>query len=209
MSRKRFMVVSGFLGAGNIIDAEYSSRYDVEVTPLAGTCICYAGEALNERIERLNKIPKDIVMSDIPGCGIGALEPIGIEHTPEELAEHIFFSKELETIQYGAMKRISVPGTLFENTPEITYYTLSKYTAAVVLAMAGMKKFPWIGIHEPTIHGYMSGANLITAETGVNPRDTVTDTLQNRGLDITDCRRILKDAGYKYGAHGDGTRFEL
>lgn len=103
MSRKRFMVVSGFLGAGktttmlaltryinnhgkkaaiiandlgasNIIDAEYSSRYDVEVTPLAGTCICYAGEALNERIERLNKIPKDIVMSDIPGCGIGALE---------------------------------------------------------------------------------------------------------------------------------------
>ena len=46
----------------------------MEVTPLAGTCICYAGEALNERIERLNKIPKDIVMSDIPGCGIGALE---------------------------------------------------------------------------------------------------------------------------------------
>ena len=103
MGKKRFMVVSGFLGAGktttmlaltryindhgkraaiiandlgasNIIDAEYSSRYDVEVTPLAGTCICYAGEALIERIERLNKVPKDIVMSDIPGCGIGALE---------------------------------------------------------------------------------------------------------------------------------------
>ena len=55
----------------------------------------------------------------------------------------------------------------------------------------------------------MSGANMISAEVGVNPRDTVTDTLQHRGLDIADCRRILKDAGYKYGAHGDGSRYEL
>ena len=64
---KKAAIIANDLGASNIIDAEYSSRYDVEVTPLAGTCICYAGEALIERIERLNKVPKDIVMSDIPG----------------------------------------------------------------------------------------------------------------------------------------------
>lgn len=140
---------------------------------------------------------------------LDALEPIGIEHAPEEMAEHIFFSMEMETIQYGAMKRISVPGTPFENIEEITNFALSKFVAAVVLTMAGMKNLPWMGIHEPTIHGYMSGANLITAETGVNPRDTVEDTMQSRGIDIADCCRMLKDAGYRYAARGDGSRFEL
>ena len=105
MRKKRFMVVSGFLGAGktttmlalteyinssgkkaaiiandlgasNIIDAEYSGRHNVEVAQLAGICICYAEELLLERINRLNREPKDIVMSDIPGCGIGALDHV-------------------------------------------------------------------------------------------------------------------------------------
>ena len=104
MEKKRFMVVSGFLGAGKtttmvalteyinstgksaaiiandlganyIIDAEYSGRQNVEVTPIGGNCICYIPDTLIERIERLNKQnPRDIVMSDIPGCGIGALD---------------------------------------------------------------------------------------------------------------------------------------
>ncbi len=105
MSKKRFMVVSGFLGAGktttmlaltefinnsgkkaaiiandlganNIIDAEYSNRQNVEVATVAGICICYAEDLLIERIYRLNKEAKDIVMSDIPGCGIGALDHV-------------------------------------------------------------------------------------------------------------------------------------
>lgn len=105
MSKKRFMVVSGFLGAGktttmlalteymnthgkkaaiiandlgasNIIDAEYSGRQNVEVATVAGVCICYAEDLLLERINRLNKEPKDVVMSDIPGCGIGALDHV-------------------------------------------------------------------------------------------------------------------------------------
>lgn len=106
MEKKRFMVVSGFLGAGKtttmvalteyinstgksaaiiandlganyIIDAEYSGRQNVEVTPIGGNCICYIPDTLIERIERLNKQnPRDIVMSDIPGCGIGALDHV-------------------------------------------------------------------------------------------------------------------------------------
>ena len=105
MDKKRFMVVSGFLGAGKtttmvalteyinstgkhaaiiandlganyIIDAEYSDRQNVEVTPIGGDCICYIPDTLIERIERLNREPKDLVMSDIPGCGIGALDHV-------------------------------------------------------------------------------------------------------------------------------------
>lgn len=194
----------------NIGDTSYEAFQEIKAAGLDGVYHCWRlGEGKDTAF---SSEQRKQTMMNAKKAGLDlldALEPIGIEHTPEEMAEHIFFSMELETIQYGAMKRISVPGTPFEHTPEITNYALSKYAAAVVLTMAGMKKMPWIGIHEPSVHGYMSGANLITAETGVNPRDTVADTLQNRGLDIADCRRILKDAGYKYGARGNGTRFEL
>jgi biotin synthase len=194
----------------NIGDTSYEAFAEIKAAGLDGVYHCWRlGEGRDTMFSSKQR-KQTMINAKKAGLDIlDALEPIGVEHTPEEMAEHIFFSIEMETIQYGVMKRISVPGTHFEKIPEITNYTLSKYAAAVVLSMAGMKKLPWIGIHEPSIHGYMSGANLITAETGVNPRDTVADTLQNRGIDIADCRRILKDAGYKYGARGDGSRFQL
>ena len=37
---KRAAIIANDLGASNIIDAEYSIRYDVEVTPIAG-CLLY------------------------------------------------------------------------------------------------------------------------------------------------------------------------
>ncbi|MDO4581707.1 MAG: hypothetical protein Q4B96_03880 [Bacillota bacterium] len=194
----------------NIGDTSYEAFLEIKAAGLNGVYHCWRlGEG---RDTRFSSEQRQQTMINAKKAGLDildALEPIGIEHTPEEMAEHIFFSIEMETIQYGAMKRISVPGTPFASTPEVSNYTLSKYTAAVVLAMAGMKKLPWIGIHEPSLQGYMSGANLITAETGVNPRDTVADTLKNRGMDIADCRRMLKEAGYQYGARGDGSRFAL
>lgn len=194
----------------NIGDTSYEAFVDIKAAGLDGVYHCWRlGEGKDTMFSSKQR-KQTVINAKKAGLDIlDALEPIGVEHTPEEMAEHIFFSIEMETIQYGAMKRIPVPGTPFENIPEIANYTLSKYAAAVVLSMAGMKKLPWIGIHEPSTHGYMSGANLITAETGVNPRDIVADTLQNRGIDIADCRRILKDAGYEYGARGDGSRFAL
>lgn len=194
----------------NIGDASYEEFRELKNAGLDGVYHCWRlGEGKDTSFSSEQRKQTMINAKKAGMDLLDALEPIGLEHTADEIAEHILFSRELETIQYGAMKRVSVPGTPFENTPEISEYTLSKYAAVVTLAMAGMKKFPWIGIHEPCIHGYMSGANLITAETGVNPRDTVEDTLQNRGLDIADCRRILKSAGYQYAARGNGSRFEL
>ena len=36
---------------------------------------------------------------------------------------------------------------------------------------------------------------MICVETGINPRDTETDTAVNRGIDVNDCRRILYQCG--------------
>ncbi|SHN57938.1 GTP-binding protein [Desulfitobacterium chlororespirans] len=104
MNKTKFMVVSGFLGAGkttsmialaqsidqsggkaaiiandlgakNLVDADFTSTTDCYVTPLAGGCICYQTEALVGILRKIrNSVQPDLIMSDIPGCGIGALD---------------------------------------------------------------------------------------------------------------------------------------
>ncbi|NLY38190.1 MAG: GTPase (G3E family) [Firmicutes bacterium] len=106
MQLKKFMVVSGFLGAGktttmlaladhintnrgkasvivndlgakNLVDAKYSQFCGCQVTELTGQCICYQTENLVDRLRRLLDYEhNDLVMSDIPGCGVGALEHV-------------------------------------------------------------------------------------------------------------------------------------
>ena len=140
---------------------------------------------------------------------LDALEPIGPEHTVDEMAEHIMWSREMETIQYGAMSRVPVPGTAFENSGMISAMTLSKILAAIVLTFAGCKTMPWMGSHEPTTQAFLSGANMITAESGINPRDTVLDTENHHGWSITKCKAMLKNTGYARIARADGTYVDL
>ena len=140
---------------------------------------------------------------------LDAVEPIGPEHTAEELAEHILFDIEIGCIQTGSMKRIPVPGTPFEGTPMITDLRLATIVAAQALAVANLDRVPWLCIHEPSPIGYASGANLITAETGFNPRDAAEDTSASRGLDIPACREILRQAGFAQLVRGDGSRVDL
>lgn len=140
---------------------------------------------------------------------LNAVEPIGPEHSPEILAEQIELMKSTHPIQTGVMKRINVPGTPFEGTGEITSYELSLICAVQCLAHVDVEPLPWIGHHEPTPICYASGSNLITAETGVNPRDTAEETSTNRGMDLTDCRTMLYEAGFTHLCKGDGTRIDL
>ena len=165
-----------------------------------GTVTKLCPEARMETIQNAIKAGLDV---------LNAVEPIGPEHTPEELAEQIELMKSTKPIQTGVMKRINVPGTPFEGTGEITSYRLSLYAAVQCLMHVDVEPLPWIGHHEPTPICYASGSNLITAETGVNPRDTAADTSTNRGMDLTDCRVMLYEAGFTHLCKGDGTLVDL
>ena len=78
---KKFMVVSGFLGSGktsimmavtNAMNA--SGRSASELT---GDCICYQTDNLVDRLHNLfDGENAELVMSDIPGFGVGALEHV-------------------------------------------------------------------------------------------------------------------------------------
>ena len=101
----RFMVVSGFLGAGktttmialgdymnrhgnkvgiiandlgaNLVDTNLTQISGCTVEEIASGCICYQMDNTIDRIRRLrDKDGADFVMSDIPGCGVGALDHV-------------------------------------------------------------------------------------------------------------------------------------
>ena len=135
------------------------------------------------------------------------LEPVGTEHTPEELVEHMFKTIESGFDTAGVMKRTPVPGTIFKD--EITNLRMAQIVAVNALAVTAIERYPWIPVHEADYISLVSGANSICAETGVNPRDVEADTSKGRGLDVTACRKMLWQAGFRQIVKGDGSRIEL
>ena len=72
-------IIANDLGAKNLVDADYTRTADMDITEITGDCICYVNEDLVAHIDRLSNAGADVVMSDIPGCGIGALDHVYIQ----------------------------------------------------------------------------------------------------------------------------------
>lgn len=69
-------IIANDLGAKNLVDADYTRTADIEINEITGDCICYVTEDLVASIERLAKDGANIVISDIPGAGVGALDHV-------------------------------------------------------------------------------------------------------------------------------------
>lgn len=136
-------------------------------------------------------------------------EPIGPEHTPEELVEQMFLGIEYGCFQHAAMRRVYVPTLPVCDRGQITELRLAQVVAVVALATLSCEETRNIAVHEPNLLGLASGANVVYAETGANPRDTEGDTSQNRGLDMALARKMLYEAGFTALQRGDGTSVTL
>jgi biotin synthase len=122
------------------------------------------------------------------------VEPIGPEHSIEEIADKILIGRDMDPCYSGAMRRISIPGSELEPYGMISEYRLAFLVAVVRLAMGR----DLIGncTHEPNLLGPAAGANLLWAEVGTNPRDTQAETSEGRGMDVKSCVKILREADF-------------
>jgi biotin synthase len=68
-------------------------------------------------------------------------EPIGPEHTPDELVEQIFIGIRYGCAYHGAMRRVAVPGTPLAVRGEITELKLAQVTAVVALAAMNSSEY--------------------------------------------------------------------
>lgn len=122
------------------------------------------------------------------------VEPIGPEHTLEEITDEIFRAKEYPVGVMAVMKRVCVPGTKLYSRGEISAAELAKICAVTELCVRPKRA---MGVHEPDELCLMSGANQIYAEVSVNPRDRNLQTEQSRGASIERTEQLLKAAEWK------------
>jgi biotin synthase len=123
------------------------------------------------------------------------LEPVGPEHTIEELVEKTLITRDIEPVFSGAGRRIRVPGSKLEKFGMVSEARMALYVAVVRLAMG--YGAPLNCTHEPNVPAAIAGADILWAEAGTNPRDTEQKTEKNRGFNVQRCRQIFEEAEWE------------
>ena len=136
-------------------------------------------------------------------------EPIGPEHAVDQLVDNIFIGVEMGITQHAAMRRVAVPGAPLAKYGQISELRLAHIVATISLCSITVPTMAYMGVHEPNELSYAAGANIITAESGSNPRDSEGDTSRNRGMDMARCRKMLFECGFDYIRRGDESKIPL
>ena len=122
------------------------------------------------------------------------VEPVGPEHTNEELADMIAFTASINPSYSGAARRIPIPGTAMAGLGAISEMRMAQIVAVTRLGMP--RSVPGNCTHEPCTLGAIAGANLFWAEVGANPRDIEEKTEEGRGETVGSCRSIFQESNW-------------
>jgi len=145
---------------------------------------------------------KDTIRA-IKGAGLRyacGLDPIGIEHTDEELADLLLFYRSVSPSGICVMKRISVKGTPMGDTPEVNDIRIAQIAAVVRMASGGRNI---VSVHPPILQALQWGANNIALECGANPRRERSDMAKWETFDHDEAIKFMEKAGYDYGSITD------
>jgi biotin synthase len=137
------------------------------------------------------------------------VEPIGPEHSDEEIVDQMQIGIDHGCCGHGAMRRVGVPGTPLADKGQISNRRLAQIVAMVTLATVAVPSIWSIGVHEPNLLGLTAGANGVCVESCANPRDLEADTTQGRGLGACASRELLWEAGFTALRRGDGSTVPL
>lgn len=194
----------------NVGDSDLDTFKEMKKAGVEGVYhVCRIGEGVDTNLKPEDRMK---TMQNALDAGLRlytCCEPIGPEHTPDQLVENMFIGIELGCTQHAAMRRVAVPGAPLAKYGQISNLRLAQIVAVVALASFTTDTMTYCGVHEPNEQAYICGANIITAETGANPRDNSDDTSKNRGMDMQDCRKMLLECGFDYIRRGDESKIPL
>ena len=152
------------------------------------------GEGTDTRIPPERRIRSLEAFREV-GLAVGTcVEPLGPEHSNDEIAERILFAAGLDPAYSGAARRIPVPGSPLEALGMISELRMAQVVA--VTRLATPRSVVGNCTHEPCTLGAVAGANLFWAESGANPRDTKENTEEGRGRDVAWCASLFRETGW-------------
>ncbi|MDD5070863.1 MAG: radical SAM protein, partial [Candidatus Omnitrophica bacterium] len=154
----------------------------------------YHALRLNEGIDTKIDVAqrkKSITNFEEAGLSVGTcVEPVGPEHTNQQLAEMIKFTASFNPAFSGAARRITIANSPLAKYGMISELRMAQIVAVTRLAMA--RSVLGNCTHEPCTLGAIAGANLFWAEAGANPRDVKEKTEEGRGGTVEECRKIFE-----------------
>ena len=124
---------------------------------------------------------------------IYCIEPIGPEHSYEQIADEMLRARDYNVDVMAVMKRICVENTPLQDKGEITELEVTKIIAVTRLVTRPKTS---MNVHEPMRMPLLAGVNQLYAEIGINPRDNGLDTQNSRGFSIEYVANMLKQADY-------------
>lgn len=153
------------------------------------------GEGRDTRFDPQNRIDTLQAVKDSPLDLVFLVEPVGTEHTNEEIADIALLARDCDVIVSGAMARIPVKGTPLGDKPQISNERLAQIIA--VTRLLGGRKVPDICVHPYCREAADFGANVTVIETGSVPRDSCCCSGGKwNQFDADKARRSLEEAGY-------------
>lgn len=164
----------------------------------AGFVGVYHAIRLGEGRDTPFKIEKRVktitVLRDVGLLWMNCVEPVGPEHTIEEIAWLMVLARRYGAIYSGVMRRINFPGSPFEDKGMISELEMARMVAVSRLVMGDVPMAHCT--HEPHAASLLAGANLFFPEVGSSPRDEKPDTRQGRGKSLTSSRQLFLEMGW-------------
>lgn len=145
-----------------------------------------------------NPAERIATMKNVSASGmtlVSLVEPLGCEHTDEEIADSFLNAAACGAKICGAMARFPVDGTPFGSSPMISGPRLAHVVAA--LRLSGGSAVRDICVHKATPEALESGANVMVVESGAIPRDSDLSEKDWAGVDMARAREMLAAAGYE------------
>jgi biotin synthase len=127
------------------------------------------------------------------------VEPVGIEHTNDEIADVFLIAMEHNATLSGAMARVPLPGTPLSKYSPVSERRLAQIVA--VTRLAAGHHAPDICVHPPSQLAINWGANVVVVETGAIPRDTGNCDCEWQGFDMKAAVNYFENAGYRLSSN--------
>lgn len=179
----------------NIGDFDYNTALKLKEIGFTGA---YHINRLREGIDTTVKPEMRIkTLDSIKKAGLElyyCVEPIGPEHSYEEIADEMIRARDYDVGVMAVMRRIPVKGTPLYEKGQISSVELCKIAA---VARIVTRPYRAMNAHETIQMSLICGVNQLYAEVGANPRDNVSNTEKSRGLTVEGIKQLFKDAEYE------------
>jgi biotin synthase len=152
------------------------------------------GEGRDTPLNREKRIHTIQVLKDVGLRWMNCVEPVGPEHSHEEIVDLMLLARRQGATYSGIMRRINFPGSPMAKFGMISELEMAKMVAVSRLVMGSIPKAHCT--HEPHSASLMAGANLFFPEVGASPRDGEADTGKGRGRSVKHCHTLQKEMAW-------------